>query len=141
MPESPFYAKAMRGASRLVGHWLLLGQADPDRLAMILADTARLAKLGEPADTFKGATLGEWSGDVQPPLWAARASLFLLAQMPSHPIPRDDIEASAWAYCWLRNHHFEQFSQALEALPVHLHDALSSPLEQAWGDYQSQRLI
>lgn len=141
MPESPFYAKAMRGASRLVGHWLLLGQADPDRLAMILADTARLAKLGDPEDTPSGATLGEWSGDAQPPLWAARTSLFLLVQMPAHPLPRDEVEAAAWAYCWLRNRSFDGFDQAREALPAHLREALEPALAQAWADQQSQRLI
>lgn len=141
MPESLFYAKAMRGASRLVGHWLLLGQATPDRLAVILADTARLAKLGEPEDTPNGAMLGEWSGDAQPPLWAARTALFLLVQMPARPIPRDDLEAAAWAYCWLRNRSFDDFTQAHQALPEHLHETLQAALEQAWADRQSQRLI
>ena len=141
MPESLFYAKAMRGASRLVGHWLLLGHATPDRLAMILADTARLAKLGEPEDTPSGATLGEWSGDVQPPLWAARTALFLLVQMPARPSPRDETEPASWAYSWLRNRDYESVTQARQALPEHLRETMQAALEQAWADRQSQRLI
>jgi len=141
MPEATFYAKAMRGASRLVGHWLLIGEASPDRLAMILADTARLAKLGEPEDTPDGATLCAWSGDVQPPLWAARTALFLLVQMPSRPLPRDELEACAWAYCWLRNRDFESPGNALAALPGHLHEPLREPLERAFADQNSRRLI
>lgn len=141
MPESPFYSKAMRGASQLVGHWLLLGQADPDRLAQILADTARLANLGEPESTPNGATLHAWSGDAQPPQWAMRSALFLLVQIPSRPVPRDEAEACAWAYCWLRNRSFDDFEQAIDALPEHLQGPLTSALEQAWADQQSQRLI
>lgn len=141
MPEATFYAKAMRGASRLVGHWLLIGEASPDRLAMILADTARLAKLGEPADTPDGATLTAWSGDAQPPLWAARTALFLLVQMPRHPLPRDETEACAWAYCWLRNRDFDSPRSALAALPGHLQETLREPLEQAFVDQHSRRLV
>ncbi|MBZ9558235.1 MULTISPECIES: hypothetical protein [Modicisalibacter] len=141
MPEAPFYAKAMRGASRLVGHWLMIGQAAPDRLAMILADTARLAKLGEPEDTPDGATLTAWSGDAQPPLWAARTALFLLVQMPSRPTPRDELEGCAWAYCWLRNRAFDSYGEAWEALPAHLREPLQAPLAQAWADRESQRLV
>jgi hypothetical protein len=141
MPESPFYAKAMRGGSRLVGHWMLIGQADPDRLAQILADTARLANLGDPEETPSGATLREWSHDGQPPSWAMRSALFLLVQIPSQPTPHDELEACAWAYCWLRNRSFETFEQAREALPEHLHESLTPILEQAWADQQSQRLI
>ncbi|PAU75875.1 hypothetical protein [Halomonas salipaludis] len=141
MPESPFYAKAMRGASKLVGHWLLLGQADPDRLAMILADTARVAKLGEPEETPDGATLGAWSGDATPPLWAARAATFLLLQMPAKPLPRDEFEACAWAYCWLRLRHFESLADAQAALPAHLAEPLAEALPAAWHDHQRLRLI
>ncbi|MCG7601722.1 hypothetical protein MHM84_18300 [Halomonas sp. McH1-25] len=141
MPESLFYAKAMRGGPRLVGHWMLVGQSDPDRLAQILADTARLANLGEPQDTPNGATLREWSSDTQPPQWAMRSALFLLVQIPSQPVPHDELEACAWAYCWLRNRSFETFEQAREALPEHLREPLTPALEQAWADLQSQRLI
>lgn len=141
MPESPFYAKAMRGTSRLVEHWLLLGQASPDQLAMILADTATLAKLGEPEELPSGATLHAWSSHTPPPMWAARTSLFLLAQMPSRPAPRDEDEACAWAYCWLRNRQFDDVAQAREALPEHLQATLADPLEQAWADQQAQRLL
>ncbi|EPC01820.1 hypothetical protein L861_21585 [Litchfieldella anticariensis FP35 = DSM 16096] len=141
MPESLFYAKAMRGTSRLVGHWLMIGQADPDRLAMILADTARVAKLGEPEDTPDGITLQDWSGDAQPPLWAARAATFLLMQIPACPVPRDELEACAWAYCWLRNRRFSSFDEAMTALPDHLLEPLGDALNEAWADTQSQRLI
>lgn len=141
MPESLFYAKAIRGTSRLVGHWLLIGQADPERLAMILADTARVAKLGEPDDTPDGATLQAWSGDRQPPLWAARAATFLLMQVPTRPVPRDELEACAWAYCWLRNRRFESFDEAEASLPAHLVEALGEALNEAWADARSQRLI
>ncbi|MEC9482366.1 MAG: hypothetical protein UMU75_03455 [Halomonas sp.] len=141
MPESPFYAKAMRGAPGLVGHWMLVGQAPPDRLAQILADTAQLASLGEPGGVPDGATLQEWSSSAQPPLWAMRSALFLLVQMPSRPVPRDAFEACAWAYCWLRNRSFDTFEQACEALPDHLREPLAPVLEQAWADRQAQRLI
>ncbi|WP_227369146.1 hypothetical protein [Halomonas sp. M20] len=142
MPESIFYAKVLRGTSRLVDHWRLLGQASPDRLAMILADTARLAKLGEPEETAPdGKQLNDWSNSGQPPLWAARTSLFLLVQMPYRPVPRDECEACAWAYCWLRNRSFPNVSQAIEALPGHLREPLKPVLEQAWADKQAQRLI
>lgn len=142
MPESIFYAKVLRGTSRVVEHWLLLGQASPDRLAMILADTARLAKLGEPEEAApNGKQLEEWGNSRQPPLWAARTSLFLLVQMPSRPVPRDEHEACAWAYCWLRNRSFETVIQAIEALPEHLREPLKPALAQAWADKQAQRLI
>lgn len=141
MPETLFYAKAMRGTSRLVEHWLLIGQSSTERLAMILADTARVAKLGEPKDTPSGDTVEAWSGDVQPPLWAARAASFLLMQMPTKPAPRDETEACAWAYCWLRNRDFERFEDAQAALPEHLHEALAQALPDAWADRTSQRLI
>ncbi|GHC24886.1 hypothetical protein [Aidingimonas halophila] len=141
MPNSPFYAKAMRGKTRLVGHWLQLGDASPDRLAMILADTARLAKLGEPDETPDGATLEAWSRDSMPPLWAARAVVFLLVQMPTRPVPHDDCEACAWAYCWLRNRHFERLDEAWQALPEHLQSRLWPALEMAWNDQKELRLI
>lgn len=139
--ERSFYARVMAGSSKLVGHWLLLGQADPDRLAMILADTARIAKLGEPESTPDGQTLTTWSGDAVPPRWAARTALFLLVQMPARPKPRDENEACAWAYCWLRNREFESLEAARAALPEHLCEVLATPLEDAWQDFRGQRLI
>ncbi|QJQ96858.1 MULTISPECIES: hypothetical protein [Halomonadaceae] len=141
MPESLFYAKARRGTSRLVSHWLMLGQATPDQLAIILADTARIAKLGEPDETPDGATLAEWSGDRIPPLWAARAATFLLMQLPSRPTPRDETEALAWAYCWLRNRSFTSLDDAHDALPAHLTAPLAPALNAAWRDSQGLRLI
>ncbi|WP_043529184.1 hypothetical protein [Litchfieldella xinjiangensis] len=141
MPETHFYAKAMRGTSRLIGHWLMIGQAAPERLAMILADTARVAKLGEPEDTPDAATLQAWSGDAQPPLWAARSATFLLTQVTARPTPRDDLEACAWAYCWLRNRSFHTLDEAHAALPAHLREPLAPALDEAWADAQSRRLI
>ncbi|GAB2803493.1 hypothetical protein GCM10027040_34730 [Halomonas shantousis] len=141
MPESPFYAKAMRGCSRLVGHWLLIGQARPDQLAAILADTARIAKLGEPDRTPDGATLTAWSGDTHPPLWAARSALFLLVQLPSCPVPQGEEEACAWAYCWLRNRDFDSLDAAQNALPEHLRQPLDAALVAAWQDQGARRLI
>lgn len=141
MPESLFYAKAMRGASRLIEHWLSIGQASPDRLAMILADTARLAKLGDVKKTPDSGELKHWSHDKQPPLWAARTALFLLIQMPQRPLPQDNLEACAWAYCWLRNRQFASLDDARKALPAHLVDSLTAPLSEAWADRQRQRLI
>ncbi|WP_148253212.1 hypothetical protein [Aidingimonas lacisalsi] len=141
MAESPFYSKAIHGTTRLVGHWLLLGDASPDRLAMILADTARLAKLGEPDYTPNGATLQTWSRDSTPPLWAARSATFLLMQMPGKPMPQDEFEACAWAYCWLRNRHFETLDEAKAALPTHLQTPLAEPLDAAWHDKEGLRLI
>jgi len=136
-----FYARVLAGNSKLVGHWLMLGQADPDRLAMILADTARIAKLGEPQTTPNGATLTHWSGDATPPRWAAKTSLFLLVQMPGKPLPRDDDEACAWAYCWLHNREFDTFETARDSLPAHLREPLSLPLAEAWQDYRGLRLV
>ncbi|WP_251976943.1 hypothetical protein [Salinicola avicenniae] len=139
--ERPFYARVVSGSPNLVGHWLLLGQADPDRLAMILADTARIAKLGEPDATPDGATLTAWSAGGTPPLWAARTALFLLVQMPARPVPRNTDEACAWAYCWLRNRDFSDLESALRALPDHLQERLEAPLAAAWQDFRGQRLI
>lgn len=136
-----FYARVVSGSSALVGHWLLLGQADPDRLAMILADTARIAKLGEPETTPDGAILSAWSGDTAPPRWAARTALFLLIQMPARPAPRSEDEACAWAYCWLRNRTFDSLPAARAALPEHLREPLHHPLEDAWHDYRGLRLV
>ncbi|MCK0716431.1 hypothetical protein ACFO0U_09145 [Chromohalobacter sarecensis] len=141
MPETSFYAKAMRGTPRLVRRWLMLGQAAPDRLAMILADTSRLAGLGEPESEPDGHCLREWSGERQPPLWAARTAVFLLVQMPARPTPDDDEEACAWAYCWLRNREFDSLEAAHDALPSHLRDPLAAALDAAWVDQNALRLI
>lgn len=144
MPQSGFYAKVRRGLPALVGQWLRLGQADIDRLALILAETARVAKLGEPEATPNGATLIDWSGpeagdDI--PLWAARTATFLLVQMPARPLPESDDEACAWAYCWLRNRDFDSFEAAERALPEHLREPLAAALKAAWTDRQGLRLI
>src|SRR5690554_7897074 len=75
MPQDDFYANVRRGGPALIGQWLALGRGDAGRLGLILAETARVAKLGQPEATPDGATLAAWSepdtGD-EPPLWAAQ---------------------------------------------------------------------
>ena len=144
MPQDGFYAKVRRGLPALIGQWLALGQGDAERLALILAETARVAKLGQPEATPDGATLKAWSapgaGD-EIPLWAARTAAFLLIQMPARPLPASDDEACAWAYCWLRNRSFDDHESAEAALPAHLRGPLAAPLRAAWIDRQGLRLI
>ncbi|MFO8046896.1 MAG: hypothetical protein R6U30_13630 [Halomonas sp.] len=144
MPQDGFYAKVRRGLPALIGQWQALGQGDADRLALILAETARVAKLGQPETTPNGATLAAWTepgaGD-EIPLWAARTAAFLLVQMPARPLPTNDDEACAWAYCWLRNRDFSDHESAEAALPDHLRGPLTVPLKAAWLDRQGLRLI
>ncbi len=144
MPQSGFYAKVRRGMPALIDQWRRLGQADAGRLALILAETARVAKLGEPETTPSGAQLDDWSqpdaGD-EVPLWAARTATFLLVQMPARPLPQSDDEACAWAYCWLRNRDFDSVESARDALPVHLQERLTHAVGAAWADRQGLRLI
>ena len=61
MPHHGFFAKVCRGMPALIGQWLALGRGDPDRLALILAETARVAGLGDPGETPDGATLERWA--------------------------------------------------------------------------------
>ncbi|MCC5882880.1 MAG: hypothetical protein JJU25_09635 [Halomonas sp.] len=144
MPESGFYAKVRRGMPALLDQWRQLGQGEPDRLALILTETARVARLGEPGATPDGDTLSAWSqpdaGD-DIPLWAARTAAFLLIQMPAHPVPTSDDEACAWAYCWLRNREFASVDEARAALPDHLQEALTHAVGAAWADRQGLRLV
>lgn len=144
MPQSGFYAKARRGMPAVIEQWRRLGQGDPDRLALILAETARVARLGEPDTTPDGNTLAAWSrseaGD-DIPLWAARTATFLLVQMPARPIPKSDDEACAWAYCWLRNRDFASVDEARAALPEHLQEKLTHAVGAAWADRQGLRLV
>lgn len=144
MPHGGFYAKVRRGLPAVIGQWRQLGQGDEDRLALLLAETARVAKLGEPEATPDGETLVDWSapdaGDIIP-LWAARTATFLLVQMPARPVPFDDDEACAWAYCWLRNRAFDDCAAAERALPEHLREPLAAALKAAWTDRQGLRLV
>ncbi|WP_183326016.1 hypothetical protein [Halomonas cerina] len=144
MPQRGFYAKVRRGLPALIRQWLTLGQADTDRLALLLAETARVAKLGTPEATPSGATLIAW-GDPrcqeEIPLWAGRTATFLLVQMPARPMPASDDEACAWAYCWLRNRDFADVQAAEQALPKHLRAPLAGPLRAAWADRQGLRLV
>ncbi|GEN28204.1 hypothetical protein HVA01_18500 [Halovibrio variabilis] len=143
MPQDDFYTKMRAGLPALLRQWRALGQADADRLALILAETARVAKLGEPEVTPSGATLDHWSTasaeDI--PLWAPRTAVFLLNQMPARPLPDSDAEACAWAYCWLRNRSFDSLQAAHDALPEHLKAPLQEALEAAWRDQQGLRLV
>ncbi|MGM0784739.1 MAG: hypothetical protein ACQEUM_11540 [Pseudomonadota bacterium] len=144
MPQSGFYAKARQGMPALIDQWRRLGRGDADRLALILAETARVARLGEPEATPDGATLAAWSQpDAQDgiPLWAARTATFLLMQMPARPTPKNETEACAWAYCWLLNRDFDSVEAAREALPGHLRKYLSHAVGAAWADRQGLRLI
>lgn len=143
MPQSGFYAKVRRGLPAVIARWRALGRGDPDRLALILAETARVARLGEPEATPDGATLDDWAagqGD-EIPLWAGRTAVFLLVQMPARPVPAEDAEACAWAYCWLRNREPANFEVAAEALPEHLREPLEAALKAAWTDRQGLRLV
>lgn len=144
MPQDGFYAKVRRGLPALISQWQALGQGDADRLALILAETARVAKLGQPETTPDGTTLAAWAqpgaGD-EIPLWAARTAAFLLIQMPARPLPKSDDESCAWAYCWLRNRDFSDHESADAALPGHLRGPLALPLKAAWLDRQGLRLI
>ncbi|GED23014.1 hypothetical protein [Halomonas halmophila] len=144
MPQSSFYSKVRKGLPAVIAQWLALGQGDRDRLALILAETARVAKLGEPEATPSGATLEAWgAGDrhADIPLWAGRTAVFLLTQMPARPVPQSDEEACAWAYCWLRNRQVESYEAAVDALPAHLHSPLETALKAAWVDQQGLRLV
>ncbi|RUR28647.1 hypothetical protein ELY33_13590 [Vreelandella andesensis] len=143
MPQDDFYTKVRAGLSALLQQWRSLGQADTDQLALILAETARVAKLGTPEATPSGATLEQWSRDEQGemPFWAPRTAVFLLNQMPARPTPQSDAEACAWAYCWLRNRSFDSLQAAHDALPIHLKAPLESALEAAWRDQQGLRLV
>lgn len=144
MPQNGFYAKVRRGLPATLARWLALGRGDADRLALILAETARVAGLGQPESTPDGATLARWSqGSGEIPLWAARTAVFLLIQMPAHPQPLSDDEACSWAYCWLRNRHHPSLEAALQALPVHLRElpTLQATMAEAWQDHQNLRLV
>ena len=144
MPQDDFYAKVRRGMPRLVAQWRDLGRDSPERLALLLAETARVARIGLPEATPDAATLAAWSeaeaGD-EIPLWAARTATFLLVQMPARPTPRDADEACAWAYCWLRNRDFASLEAAQAALPAHLQATLAEALPAAWRDREGLRLV
>ncbi len=143
MPQNDFYTKVRAGLAALLRQWRSLGQADADQLALILAETARVAKLGAPETTPSGDELTQWSGDTQGnmPLWAPRTAVFLLNQMPARPAPQSEKEACAWAYCWLKNRAFDSREAAQAALPEHLQAPLKDALEAAWRDQQGLRLV
>ncbi|RKR04541.1 hypothetical protein C7446_1751 [Kushneria sinocarnis] len=141
MSDSGFYATAMRGLPGVIDHWLTLGDAPVARLGIILADTARVAKLGEPEGDPDRATLEQWRTDTPPSLWAARAAIFLLVQMPARPAPRSPDECAAWAYVWIRLREHESPDQARAALPGHLQEALTLAIDHAWQDREALRLL
>ncbi|OHV10856.1 hypothetical protein [Kushneria phosphatilytica] len=141
MSDSGFYATAMRGLSEVIDHWLTLGDASVARLGIILADTARVAKLGTPESDPGMSTLEQWRRETPPPLWAARAAIFLLTQMPARPRPRTSAECAAWGYVWIRLRHHESPDEAAAALPEHLRIPLTPTIEQAWQDRNDLRLL
>lgn len=145
MPEGNFYASAMTGLPSLIARWLDTGDASADRLGIILADTARIAKLGEPLEDPSGATLKRWAEARQPadrpPTWAVRAALFLLSQMPARPRPEGAAQCDGWAWTWVRLRAWEGVEQARDALPDWLYEALGERLETAWRDLGRQRLL
>ncbi|WP_027967597.1 hypothetical protein [Halomonas halocynthiae] len=144
MPQNGFYAKVRRGLPAILSRWLEQGRGDADQLALILAETARVAGLGHPEFTPDGATLTRWSqGSEDVPLWAAKTAVFLLIQMPARPQPDNNDEACGWAYCWLRNRHHANLHEALQALPEHLRQqpTLRAAMADAWQDHQGLRLI
>lgn len=145
MSEGDFYASAMAGLPSLIARWLDIGEASADRLGIILADTARIAKLGEPLKDPSGATLKRWAEATQPedrpPTWAARAALFLLSQMPARPHPEGPAQCDGWAWTWVRLRPWENLEKARSALPGWLESTLGERLETAWRDLDSQRLL
>ncbi|MCB8890554.1 hypothetical protein [Vreelandella malpeensis] len=143
MPQNDFYTKVRAGLAALLQQWRSQGQADADQLALILAETARVAKLGTPETTPSGEELARWSEDSAGtmPLWAPRTAVFLLNQMPARPAPQSEAEACAWAYCWLKNRAFDSREQARDALPEHLKAPLEKALDAAWRDQQGLRLV
>ena len=143
-PQQDFYTRVRTGIPALLRQWLALGQADTGRLALILAETARVAKVGAPDETPDSATFEAWcqaANGENIPLWAPRTAVFLLNQMPARPTPDSEAEACAWAYCWLRNRSFDSAQEAFQALPEHLQEPLQQALQAAWQDQQGLRLV
>ncbi|MFC0336622.1 hypothetical protein SAMN05421848_0789 [Kushneria avicenniae] len=145
MTDSDFYTSAMAGLPSLIERWLEIGDTTPDKLGIILADTARVARLGDPEGDPDGDTLHRWaspgSRTDQPPAWAARSALFLLSQMPAHPMPQTPSQCDGWAWTWIRLRHWESLEKAQDALPQWLAPALRTRLARAWQDHTAQRLL
>ncbi|GHC28192.1 hypothetical protein GCM10010082_21880 [Kushneria pakistanensis] len=145
MTDSDFYTSAMAGLPSLIERWLEIGETTPAKLGIILADTARIARLGDPAHDPDGDTLKRWAAPASradhPPTWATRSALFLLSQMPAHPLPRTPSQCDGWAWAWVRLRPWESLEQAREALPAWLAPALEERLPHAWQDYSAQRLV
>ncbi|MGJ8516058.1 hypothetical protein [Carnimonas bestiolae] len=140
MTHLSFYAKAMAGLPQLVARLIDNADAPIERLAIILGDTARIAGLGGPADNPTPLEVDQWR-QHKPPLWMAKTALFLLVQMPGHPLPDSDEERAAWAYTWLRIRSHASLDTALAALPEPARFPLRPYLEDAWSDIQRQRLL
>ena len=147
MPEAPTFAKfyplARQGFSPLLQRWRAHADATDERSMLLLADTARIADLGQPPDALPDtALLAQWANaerrDV--PLWLLKAVLFLIVQMPARPVPSSPAEQAAWSYLWLRLRPWNSCDEAQQALPAHLHGALDETLMLGWQDMQAQRL-
>ncbi|REC93988.1 hypothetical protein [Kushneria indalinina] len=145
MTDSDFYTSAMAGLPSLIERWLEIGDTTPEKLGIILADTARIASLGDPERDPDGDTLRRWaapdSSTDRPPGWAARSALFLLSQMPAHPMPQTPSQCDGWAWAWVRLRRWESLDQARSALPHWLAPALDERLPRAWQDHSAQRLL
>lgn len=138
-----FYARARAGQPALIRQWVQLTDTTDEQALTLLSDTARIAKLGFPSTPPPTAKLWHaWAegrrDDV--PLWLVKALVFLMAQMPTHPMPNSDDEAITWAYVWIRLRPWPSCDDAKGALPAHLKCTLSSLLAMAWDDLQAQRL-
>lgn len=147
MPEAPTFAKfyplARQGFAPLIQRWRTNVSATDERSLMMLADTARIAELGQPPvalpDTILLAQWGSGERD-DAPLWLLKALIFLIVQMPSRPEPESIAEQAAWGYLWLRLRRWTSLEEALHALPEHLQTALNDILPIGWEDMQAQRL-
>ena len=147
MPEAPTFAKfyplARQGFAPLIQRWRTHVTATDERSLMMLADTARIADLGQPpVELPVPETLVQWASGKRddPPLWLLKALLFLIVQMPSRPVPDSAAEQAAWAYLWLRLRPWSSVDDACRALPEHLQGVLSDALPIGWQDMQAQRL-
>lgn len=147
MPEAPTFAKfyplARQGFAPLIQRWRTYASATDERSLMLLADTARIAELGQPPVTLPDAALfAQWSSGERndPPLWLLKALVFLIVQMPAHPMPESATEQAAWGYLWLRLRPWSSYEEAQRALPLHLHATLNEALPIGWQDMQAQRL-
>ena len=147
MPEAPTFAKlyplARQGFPLLIQRWRANASTTDERTLMLLADTARIAALGQPPDELPSAKkLIEWATGERndPPLWLLKALLFLIVQMPARPLPVSVAEQAAWSYLWIRLRPWRSYEEACQSLPDYLQSPLADALPLSWQDMQAQRL-